>query len=508
MKARWYYTGRRGVAGPIDSPQLRRLAAEGAIGPTDWVRRGGSRRWVPAGKIEGLFNGDVREWYCTANGRQFGPITFRQLRKQAESGSIRPDDMIWKPGMSRWKRAAKVVGLFSEPAPTATPRGMAAGRCDRARALEQCDPSRAGAMILPWEFPVDPSAGWSNACEGAASRGEADPTPSRRSARDLALPALIVIVASIVGVRLLTRDPASAPTATSPANRPAPAPAKPNRVAAITPDRPVPGPSARQPGPRSSPEIRSDAEPAKDDAAAGRPRSVVSATAGAVEAGAPTPEDERRVGREVHELIVARHKVLDDETLRRRLVAVISPLLAERGEDDRPISFTILDAEEAFTFSHPGGYLYVSRALFNFARNDAELQFILGVEVAHLDLGHLSEEATRAGREAVVRGDAPLGLARRLYRQIALGYNEEQVFEADARACRAVCRLGVPRYRTISWLATHYDFNGSDDPRGTRRRPSTGPSDDRQDVANHWPSQPPAPERYNRLRSLVVATNP
>jgi hypothetical protein len=107
----------------------------------------------------------------------------------------------------------------------------------------------------------------------------------------------------------------------------------------------------------------------------------------------------------------------------------------------------------------------------------------------------------------VARAGAPLGLSRRLYRQIALGYTEEQVFEADARAYRVVCRLGVPRYRSISWLATHYNFNGSEDPRGTRRRPSTSRSDDRQDVENHWHSQPPAPERYNRLRSLVVATN-
>jgi predicted Zn-dependent protease len=242
----------------------------------------------------------------------------------------------------------------------------------------------------------------------------------------------------------------------------------------------------------------------QDRATASQPTTGEGAPANHPRVAELSPEDERRVGLEVHALIVARHKVVEGEALQHRLAAAAAPLVALRPGNAAPVSFTILDSEEIFTFSHPGGYLYASRGLFNFVRNDVELQFILGVELAHLDLRHLEHEASRAAADP---GEAAPGPAPRLYRQIALGYTEEQVYEADAWAYRALRRLGQPWYKAFSWLSPLYDFNGEKDPRGTRRIPTTSPLADRQEVENHWSTHPPAAERFNRLRSLVATTN-
>jgi Zn-dependent protease with chaperone function len=159
------------------------------------------------------------------------------------------------------------------------------------------------------------------------------------------------------------------------------------------------------------------------------------------------------------------------------------------------LTFTVLKSDEVFAFSHPGGYLYVSRGLFNFVRNDDELQFQIARELAHMEKNHLIYDAA-------ARSEPALDLAQRLYRQIALGYTDAQVFAADEQAFRTLRRLGRPAYKLLSWLSPASDLNGEADPRGTRRKPASSALDRCQDVENHWHSYPPASVRFERLRSL------
>ncbi|MDR0610094.1 MAG: GYF domain-containing protein [Planctomycetaceae bacterium] len=51
----WYY--RKGVArfGPVSSAEIKKMAAEGKLEPTDLLRGVGMTEWVPASKIKGLF---------------------------------------------------------------------------------------------------------------------------------------------------------------------------------------------------------------------------------------------------------------------------------------------------------------------------------------------------------------------------------------------------------------------------------------------------------------------
>jgi ferredoxin len=51
----WYYA-RQGVpVGPVSAATLRRLAADGALSPADFVLEAGTHTWVLASSLKGLF---------------------------------------------------------------------------------------------------------------------------------------------------------------------------------------------------------------------------------------------------------------------------------------------------------------------------------------------------------------------------------------------------------------------------------------------------------------------
>jgi hypothetical protein len=69
-------------------------------------------------------------WYFSRNGDRQGPLSTRELRRLVRSGALTKQDLVWKEGMADWAPAAKVRGLFAEPAqrPVALPVAAADSR--------------------------------------------------------------------------------------------------------------------------------------------------------------------------------------------------------------------------------------------------------------------------------------------------------------------------------------------------------------------------------------------
>jgi len=61
------------------------------------------------------------QWYCTVNGRQYGPISEEHLRDWIAEHRVGPSDMVWTEGMAAWTPASFVPGLFG-PGPVRAPR--------------------------------------------------------------------------------------------------------------------------------------------------------------------------------------------------------------------------------------------------------------------------------------------------------------------------------------------------------------------------------------------------
>jgi hypothetical protein len=52
-------------------------------------------------------------WYYTVNGERRGPVSEAELRQMAAQGSLAPSELVWTDGMKDWVPAAQASGLFA-----------------------------------------------------------------------------------------------------------------------------------------------------------------------------------------------------------------------------------------------------------------------------------------------------------------------------------------------------------------------------------------------------------
>ncbi|MCS7020564.1 MAG: DUF4339 domain-containing protein [Gemmataceae bacterium] len=55
----------------------------------------------------------TKKWYYAHKGVQAGPVSSTELKKLADDGQLLPTDLVWKEGMSEWVPASKIRNLFS-----------------------------------------------------------------------------------------------------------------------------------------------------------------------------------------------------------------------------------------------------------------------------------------------------------------------------------------------------------------------------------------------------------
>jgi hypothetical protein len=73
---------------------------------------------VSAGPDEDISREPSR-YFVARDGRQRGPFHARRLKRLADTGRLRPTDLLWKRGMPTWMPAARLRNLFPEEAPGA-----------------------------------------------------------------------------------------------------------------------------------------------------------------------------------------------------------------------------------------------------------------------------------------------------------------------------------------------------------------------------------------------------
>ena len=59
-------------------------------------------------------------WFYGKDGKQHGPISAGELKRLTRSGQISGSELVWKKGMTDWREAASIKGLFQEPVPVPT----------------------------------------------------------------------------------------------------------------------------------------------------------------------------------------------------------------------------------------------------------------------------------------------------------------------------------------------------------------------------------------------------
>lgn len=54
---------------------------------------------------------DDKWLYSRGDNHQGGPVSAKELNRLAETGEVRPDDLVWKEGMDEWVPANRIKGL-------------------------------------------------------------------------------------------------------------------------------------------------------------------------------------------------------------------------------------------------------------------------------------------------------------------------------------------------------------------------------------------------------------
>jgi hypothetical protein len=109
MASQWYLVQGDDDLGPMTTDELKRLAADGKIGPRDLVRKEGTGRWVLASAVDGLLSAPVR--------RPSVPLA------PARSPSTGSGCLVESPTPSDLDRATPPSAPEPQPAATAAPEG-------------------------------------------------------------------------------------------------------------------------------------------------------------------------------------------------------------------------------------------------------------------------------------------------------------------------------------------------------------------------------------------------
>ncbi len=101
-------------------------------------------------------------------------------------------------------------------------------------------------------------------------------------------------------------------------------------------------------------------------------------------------QDEVRLGEELNTLVLTSTPAVEGGPMPRRLVETADPIVDKRMRKDLDYKFLVLDSEVINAFSHPGGYVYVTKGLMDWVGEDRNfvLEFVVAHEIAHVDQRH------------------------------------------------------------------------------------------------------------------------
>ncbi|MGC8641246.1 MAG: M48 family metalloprotease [Isosphaeraceae bacterium] len=215
-------------------------------------------------------------------------------------------------------------------------------------------------------------------------------------------------------------------------------------------------------------------------------------------------EEERRLGADLHEMVMNFIPRLENADAQERVEQAAEPILPARGRKDIDYQLFVLDSSAVNAFSHPGGYVYVTRGLLDWISQDENcaLQFVLAHEIYHVDNKHALLCLQDPGVQAL-----PYGTLQLFYLFIfPRGYYPEKLdFDADAWALQQLKRLQCTRRECLTFIrklkgyaqANHWGLDR------TSALPRSGQKESLFD--NHFRAHPPTYRRVEKLEALADA---
>jgi Peptidase family M48 len=228
------------------------------------------------------------------------------------------------------------------------------------------------------------------------------------------------------------------------------------------------------------------------------------------EVSALKTSDELRLGAEFHDLIVQLNLLVNQGPWLSRVEDAAEPLLKTVHRKDIHYKFFILNSDGVNAFSTPGGYIYVSRGLFDLIGEEENyaLQFAVGHEIAHVDRQH----AIQCLLDPDVR-KLPQGTLQKLYWLILpAGYltseKVDQEFEADEWVANRMQQFHNTRREILIFLSKLEGYAKKHNFEDGHAKPQ--PDRDISMLENHYRAQTAARKRLKHLKEFMdqVAKGP
>ena len=215
-------------------------------------------------------------------------------------------------------------------------------------------------------------------------------------------------------------------------------------------------------------------------------------------------DEENELGESVHKQVLKAHKVVNSPAKQQRIEKLAEPLLAIRERKGIPYTFTIVKDDSVNAFALPGGYIYLHTGLLNFVTNDAELQYVLGHEIGHVDLKHCANSFTLAVRAAQVTGGLATIPVSQLYNLYALQFSENDEFEADKYGFIRMRKIGHSREASLSFERHMIEHHKSLGITTSKDNSTSIPEILANEFHNHFRTHPPTEERLKALEELEI----
>lgn len=213
-----------------------------------------------------------------------------------------------------------------------------------------------------------------------------------------------------------------------------------------------------------------------------------------------SPGDEKKVGKQIHEYLASQVQLNQKNEDLVRVKRLAEPLLKLRSRKEIDYTFFIVQSAEINAFATPGGFIYINQGLLKFMETDSELQFVIGHEIAHVDLKHPTKSLAYVLTAEKMAGKEGGEIAYLAYTAISAGYKKEDEFAADLQSLAWLKTLGFSRKNALAGarklVALTHQLEGKDFP----GKPKGGPKI-LEMIDRHFATHPNSEERLSRLES-------
>lgn len=173
-------------------------------------------------------------------------------------------------------------------------------------------------------------------------------------------------------------------------------------------------------------------------------------------------KDEIAIGREIAGRMLGAAPLVNDSELQAYVNRVGRWLALQTDRPDLPWRFGVLDTPSINAFAAPGGYVLITRGLYEMLGNEAQLAGVLGHEIGHIIQRHhitvmRKSAALSAGAQLAQRDDRNLMVNNLIgsgAEVMARGLDKSAEFEADAIGVVLAARAGYSPYGLVEVLHT------------------------------------------------------